>query len=819
MNKIDLNGKWELKGTSPENDSFEITADVPGSALYAVLHSEIEKDIDIFYRDNAEKVQKYEKYSWIYHRTFEISDVGQKFMLVFDRLDTYCDIFVNDKHLAFCDNGYIQHKFDVSKIVQKGENTIYIYFYSPVMQTLGKKEMPACAFGTYERLHTRRPQFSYGWDWAMRFVTCGIGNAYVERLGEGMQIKSAYIYTQNADEDCAEIVMDLDFCDFSEGGVVDIAVTDPKGNTVVNYSRYNEEAFMRINLDIPKPMLWYPNGYGDANLYKIEIKCAERILYHTDFGIRTVKIMELSDEEGSTNYNKCLELKKTPFSEKFDKNNSFAGFVLKVNGEKILCKGANWVPCEPFANGNTDAKVTRLLEMAKTAGVNMLRVWGGGDFETEHFYNECSRLGIMVTQDFLMACGQYPEDERWFLNQLEQEAEYIANLIRNQACLMWWAGDNENAVRGCDTDVNYRGRASAYKGIAPVIYKKDYNRRFLASSPYGGNFYASNTKGTTHNTFFLGNFFAYMLNEDVSDYKDHLKLYSARFIAEEPVLGAIEETGLQKFMTEEDIYGDDLTMWLYHTKNNPGLPCEIFEYMYSFAQGVCGKFKNGEDRLFKLKYLQYEWLRVSLERVRREKWFCSGVVYWMFNDCWPAAAGWALIDYYEKPKAAYYAFQRAAQPVILSVDLEDGKYTFHICNDGKTENLSINWYAVSKEGAVILQKEISNICAPANTSFATFAINKTDIPEDCFIVAETETDRTFYKKGVLDIFAADDRIETLTIDETRIKVKANAYIHALELCGEAIFDENYFSLLPGEEKTIGFKRTGVGRIGAKAYAI
>ena len=818
MKKIDLNGKWQLKGTAPTGEEFEITASVPGSALSAVINSEIEKNLDVFYRDNADKIEKYENYSWIYSKSFEIDDTDKKWMLKFDKLDTYCDIYVNDKHLASCDNGYISYKFDISKFVARGENTISIYFYSPVALATGRK-VRHCAFASYQRLYTRRPQCTYGWDWTMRFVSCGIGNAYIEEIQEGMKVKSAYVYTKGIDEDSAEVVINIDFLDFEDGGIVDVDIIAPDGDRVAKHTRYNEEPFMRINLDIENAKLWYPNGYGEQNLYTMVIKCKDRVLYKAPFGIRTVKIMELSDKEGSESFNKCVELKKTPFSEEYDKNDSFSGFILKINGEKILCKGANWVPCEPFAKGNTDKKVTQLLELAKDAGVNMLRVWGGGDIETEHFYDECSRLGIMVTQDFLMACGQYPEDEQWFLDQLKCEAEYAADLLRNKACLVWWSGDNENAILGSDTDTDYRGRASAYKAIAPVIYKKDYNRRFLASSPYGGTFYASNTKGTTHNTQFLGEFFKYMLKEDVSDYKDYFKLYNARFIAEEPVLGAVSENCLKKFMTEEDIYGEDLSMWKYHTKSNPALRTEVFEYLYSFAQGILGKFKDTEDRFFKLKYLQYEWLRVSLERVRREKWFCSGVVYWMLNDCWPASSGWALIDYYGEPKAAYYSFKRSAKPIILSVDLENGMYNFHICNDGKAEKVNLKWYAVSENGDIVYESEAKEVLAEANTSFIAQTINERDVPNGCFVVAEIDGDRSFYRKGILEIASSNGRIDTLTMGDGYVTVKAKAYIHALELSGDAVFEDNYFSLLPNEERVVKFKRNGNGEITAKAFTI
>ena len=297
----------------------------------------------------------------------------------------------------------------------------------------------------------------------------------------------------------------------------------------------------------------------------------------------------------------------------------------------------------------------------------MIRIWGGGAFESKHFYDECSRLGITVTQDFLMACGSYPEDEDWFIEELKKEAKYAARLMRNQPCLMWWSGDNENAVNGCDTDENYQGRRSAYEGIAPILYNEDPMRRFLPSSPFGGKKYASNTVGTTHNTQYLGEMFGYFLQDDCSDYKEFFKKFRARFIAEEPQMGAISLPSLKKIMGDEYIYEGD-EMWLYHTKTNPCLPHELYEYIVGFARAVLGDFKDGKDRVFKFRYIQYEWIRVVMEQMRREKGFCSGIVYWMLNDCWPAASGWSLIDFYNLPKDAYYSFKRCAKPVVSSID-------------------------------------------------------------------------------------------------------------------------------------------------------
>ena len=574
MKRYVLNGEWNLKAIAPNGNEINLCATVPGSAL-----NDIVKGADIFLRDNAENFQMYEDYDWVYKKTFNADEDIKKAELVFEKLDTYCDVYLNDVHLGYCDNAYIRHSFIVENI-QKGENTIEIYFYSPLNIVRGKKHRHA-AFASYERLYTRRPQCTYGWDWTMRFVTCGIsGDAYFQIPESGMKIKTAYIYTKNADEESAEIGIDVYTEDFLNGEILCYEIYDSKGELVRKKSKYCEEEFVRLDLNLKNPELWYPLGYGKQNLYRLVIKSRDKELYSAEFGIRTVKILEIPDEAGSENYDKCINLKKSEFALRYDENTEFSSFILMVNGIKIMCKGANWVPCEPFARGNTDKKVTKLLELAKDAGVNMIRVWGGGDFETEHFYDECSRLGIMVTQDFLMACGQYPEDEQWFLKQLRKEAEYIAEKIRNKPCLMWWTGDNENAIIGCDTDKKYNGRASAYKGIAPVLYRLDPYRRFLPSSPYGGAKYASNTVGTTHNTQFLGNMFEYIEESDTKDYKEFFKLFSARFIAEEPCLGAVCEQSLKKFMTDEDIYGNSMEMWRYHTKTNPALKLSLQQRIF-----------------------------------------------------------------------------------------------------------------------------------------------------------------------------------------------------------------------------------------------
>lgn len=822
MKRVKLNGIWDVKGISPEGEEIQLTGNVPGCALNDVLNFSNNNISNVFWRDNAEKVQIYENYHWVYSKVFRVEEILDCAVLVFERLDTYADVYLNGKHLGYFENGNISHEIDVHKYLVIGENRIEVYLYSPIERVRGKK-VRSGAF-TKERMNTRRTQCTYGWDWTMRFVTCGIADVYIKMFEKQMQVKTAYVYTLAIDSESAQIGIDTEFLYSQQGGFLKYEIYDEQGSCVFQKERYCEENFTRMIVDISDPQLWYPLGYGKHPLYELQIKADQELLWKTKFGIRIARITEIKDAPGSENHQKCLDLKKSAFAEEYDLNEEFSGFILSVNGTKIMCKGADWVPCEPFNHGETEKKIKEILQLAADAGVNMIRVWGGGRFESEFFYDECSRLGIMVTQDFLMACGEYPEEETWFLEQLRIEAEYATDLLRNKACLMWWSGDNENAVDGSDQDRNYRGRKSAYKAIAPVIYQKDPYRRFLASSPYGGKKYASNTVGTTHNSQFLSYFFKDVEQKDFSDYKEYFKDYNARFIVEEPCLGAGNFSSLKKIMTEEDIFGENCEMWKYHSKTNPGLRRELFDYMSIFAEKVLGKFENAQDRYFKLKYIQYEWIRISMERSRRTKWFCAGILYWMLNDCWPAASGWSMIDYYNIPKASWYAFKKTAKPVILSIDHEDQKYNFYLCTDGKKKEVDFSWFIINDEGKMEFGSSKRRVLSEENETICIESIDDDAYDlERKFILAEIKDgekviDRTFYRNGKLELEERPGELEILSFEKNAVTIKALNYIHVVELEAAAVFEDNYFSMISGEIRKIKYEMKEEGKIKVKGYS-
>ena len=797
MIRSPLEGVWTL-----HNDKIgTIPAKVPGCVHTDLCAAGIIKDI--YWRDNNKSYQWIEECDFSYECSFD-AKAGGGSELVFEGLDTYAEITLNGKKLGETDDMFIPHRFPVSDVLRDGVNTLKVKFRSPTKEVADRPERYA-AF-TYERLYTRRMQCTYGWDWVDRFVTSGIFRPVYLEYPNGIEAEDLYIYTESLDTFGAGLYCELNFKNIGSGAIAEIEILDPDGNSALKTELFADRDCMVRRFNIEDPKLWYPNGYGDQPLYTIRVKVGENTLFRT-FGIRTLRIIESVDKENSKYRDLARSIKETEAGKIYDTNTVSSGFQVVVNGKKIFCKGGNWVPAEPFPSEESDEKITKLVRMAKDMGANTLRVWGGGIFEKESFYNECDRSGILVLQDFLMACGNYPEGEEWFIEALDRESEYAAKYLRNHPSLAWWHGDNENAIRGSDTLPDYRGRASALKGLIPNVTKYDRFRTIFPSSPYGGDTYASLTRGTSHTTNYLGMVFQYFDSEPCSDYKEYLRQFLSRFISEEGTFGAVMRKTMLKFMTEEDLISDPTEdILLYHTKNNPGLKKHLFSYVKSFAEKVLGDFIDGEDKFFKYKYIQYEWIRVAFENVRRNLGYCNGLIFWMFNDCWPASMGWALVDYYLMPKDSYYAFMRGAKHVTGSVVRKNNSYELVISTDNDTRAaLDIKAYLL-KNGLVEQTYSVKS----TTDGYGTVSL---DIPfefsPDALIVADIEgegiLDRCFYKDGKLNIRPAMDLIEVLHTEDGKITIKALGYVHAVELEAETVFSDNCFQMLEGEVRTVELK--------------
>ncbi len=802
-NCISLDGEWTLLWKGTDGNEVCVLGETPGCVHTDLIDNGIISDI--FYRDNPQKIQWIENEDFTYKRKFFVEKKQDNAYLEFDGLDTYCDVFLNGQKVGSGDDMFTPYAFNVDGVVKQGENEVEVRFYSPIKKVEGLPLRDG-AF-TRERMNTRRVQCTYGWDWVDRFVTMGIYRSSRLVFRKSNEIDNIYVYTSDVNKYCALVHLDVTLRDFvADKTQVNITVTSPDNDVVFEKTRVALAPSLSENIFIPSPKLWYPSGYGEQPLYTVKVwtenSCVEQKL-----GIRTLVVLQIDDADGSEDRQKALYIQSLDEFKDSDKNKKSACFTVLVNGIKIMCKGGNWVPCEPFPSSESAEKITRLLQLGIDAGVNMIRVWGGGIFEQDHFYNECDRLGILVTQDFLMACGTYPEEEQWFIDALKSEARCATLRLRNHACLAFWSGDNENAVRGSENRDDFPGYRSAVYGIEPVVKSLDPRRDFFPSSPYGGDNYCSPTRGTTHNTFYLGPIFEYIKDNDMRDYHAFFDKFLARFCAEQAAMGASFASSIKKYMTDEDIYGESSYMLEYHTKNNPGLPLTLYGYTEVMAQKIFGEFKNGADRLLKMQMLHCEWTRITFELYRRNKGYAWGLIYWMFNDCWPAASGWSFVDYYACPKPAYYTFARCAKPVMASVSREKSKTTVHVCNDslkkvnGKGVVYVYDTAKKRKTNEVKFDFTVEeNGVTKAYEGDVNFANGNSVII--CDITSDGGDDRAMaIQNRYCDLPIRYDDYEVVE-SEDEITVTANSFTPFVMLDTPYLLSENCFALLAGESKTV-----------------
>lgn len=647
MIKEQINGKWTLIS----HKYGEIDAFVPGC-----VHTDLIKNKllpDCFYRDNNKLFDFIEKENWTYVCKFDYKLDGTETDILFECLDTYCDVYLNDVYLGEAHNMFIPHKFPL-KGALKAENVLKIEFRSPIKEV---ENLPlySGAF-TKERMNIRRIQCTHYWDWVDRFVTMGVLAPVSIVKDTGVYLESHLLYTTAIDDFGAGIHIDLNFSKKCDKNNVNVKILDPNGKTVFENLYAVDEERLSINLNVTNPKLWWPNGYGEQPLYTLIVDVEDNH-HQSQFGIRTLRVAEVLDDGEYFEYSKQVkEQQKTVVFNENDLDNTAvtAGFIVVLNNKRIYCRGGNWVPCSPFVSEETDERIKDVLNIAKQGGVNMIRVWGGGVPEKDVFYDQCDKLGILVTQDFFMACGTYPQYEKWFIDELKLEAEFVCKKLRNHPCLAWWSGDNENATRGSDQKFEYNGREAALKGIEPLIHKFDPTRRFHVSSPYGGTPYMSITRGTTHTTNFFSAMFKRFVDDDFYFYKEHFEKFMCRFDVENPVYGNPQVSTLLKFCNSDDLSDKQEEILRFHSKTNPCVNPTLYEHGKILTQKMLGDFVDDDDRLFKYQYVQYEWIRVVMENYRKNIGYNDGVVFWMLNDCWPASMSWSIIDYYNLPKLALF---------------------------------------------------------------------------------------------------------------------------------------------------------------------
>ena len=809
---LSLNDDWQLTGISPDGVvEHQLSGRVPGHVHDDLCRAGIIPDP--FWRDNAEQCQWVERYDWRYTREFEVApEMLTTWMeLEFAGLDTFAIITLNGVELGKTANMFIPHRFAVGQLLRAGTNTLIVYLDAHAKALVGKDLSKYWACFSNDRVYARKIQCTYGWDWVHRLVSAGIWQPVALHAYGAARVSDLFVdtvavthITGSAPGDTDAMVAELNIhyavdqdstpshlaC---SAGLSDnlltanITIHGPDGKLIVDRQHLARGRDNQCPQLLEQPRLWWPNGYGAHPLYTCTVSlqdaCGETVDSETiTFGIRTVAIEEIPDEAGSS-------------------------IALLVNGERLFVKGANWVPADPFPGRISAEHYQRLIGLAERADMNLLRVWGGRLYEPETFWDCCNRSGVMISQDLLMACGAYPEDDPEFLRQLREEFTAAILRLRKHPALAFWCGNNELGM-GDDPASDFVGKKTGMEVSGPLCAHLDPHRPYRLTSPFGGNPNNSPLAGDCHiSAWYDAGFFA----SDMQDYRRRLETTVGRFISEYAACGAPPKHVLLKCMTEEDLADPAGAMWEYHTNNNPysGIDVTHYRLLERTAQALFGQPDDNEQRIRQMEYAHYEYIRLAVEAVRRAKGYCNGIQFWMYNDCWPAS-GWSLLDYYGFAKAGYYAARRTFRPLIASiVEVEDGLQVWG-CNDTLAPAAGTLRLALHPWQGGPCWEQTREFHIAANSSAVLACIPRAEIgalwqAQSVFTADLAGVRAWWYAAVPHHMRLPRARVEVsgdLTGTHGRLTLTSDSYARVVQLSADADFSDNYFDLLPGESRII-----------------
>lgn len=662
MREISLDGNWSLKVLG-ENvygiGEEEIPAKVPGS-VYGTLMEE-GRIPDVYYRDNELQATRLMENDFEYSRRFLLGDDQEDadaVLLRFEGIDTLADIYVNGHQVGTAYNMHRTWEFDVSGILRGGENTLRVVLHSPVRYIREENEKIYTG-GSADAMegfpHLRKAHCMFGWDWGPRLPDAGIFRSVTLLFIKTARIEQVYI-TQFHEENKVTLDFDAtielfsresdgkpdqgDRTDGSEECMTDrlkIRVFSPEGE------EYLPDEMEKIVIEAPE--LWWPNGYGEQPLYLAQAVLYDRQGEELDrwerrIGLRTVTVNTEKDEWGH-----C--------------------FAHEINGIKIFAMGADYIPEDNIFSRITKGRTRKLLEDCVAANHNSIRVWGGGYYPDDYFFDICDELGLLVWQDFMYACASYELDEG-FEENIRQETIENVRRIRHHACLGLWCGNNEMETQTLDkvwkpSEKQKYDYIKLFEYIIPKIVKEeDPNTFYWPSSPSsGGNFenpWDENAGDTHYWDVWHG-------DKPFTEYRKFRFRYLSEFGFQSfPCLKTVET-----FTEEEDrnIFSRIMEM---HQRNRAANG-KILNYLsatYLYP-------KDFTSLLYASQLLQADAIRYGVEHFRRHRGRCMGTVVWQLNDIWPVAS-WAGIDYYGRWKALHYAEKRMFAPVMISCE-ERGELT------------------------------------------------------------------------------------------------------------------------------------------------
>lgn len=652
-NRIALNDNWKFRNT---DDTTYIKASVPGLVQLDLLNAGIINNP--FWGANSDSIQWIENEDWEYINDF---DVPGEFLnqsnieLVFEGLDTYANVYLNNLLILRANNMFRTWKVDVTESL-KTSNKLKIIFQSTI-----KKNRDAAYKLNYElpeeSVHTRKAPYQFGWDWGPRIVTSGIWRPIYLQAWKKVKINSTCFKTDSITEQKAYVSAMVEINSEIEGPIKLEFSTENKRIATQEVILQKGINYELVQFEIDQPKLWWTNGLGESHLYNIKtqlISNKQIIDSKTDnIGIRTVEIIQEKDKIGES-------------------------FLLKLNGIPIFMKGANYIPQDNLLPRVDSINYRNIIENATLANMNMLRVWGGGIYEEDYFYDLCDESGILIWQDFMFAGSMYPGNPD-FIENVKQEAIDNVKRLRNHPSIAFWCGNNEIDEGwhnwGWQQQFQYSEQEEAeiweaykilfHQTLPEVIKAYDPDRFYWQSSPkIGWGHPESLLEGDAH---YWGVWWG---EEPFEIYEKKV----GRFMSEFGFQGFPPTKTFDSILNHTDKYLYSPTLKT-HQKHPRG-----FEIIHSYMQRDYKIPENFEDYVYISQLLQANGVGKALEAHRRAMPYCMGTLYWQLNDCWPVIS-WSSTDYYNNWKALHFTAKKAFNEVMISIEEKNDSVYVHVVSD------------------------------------------------------------------------------------------------------------------------------------------
>ncbi|EFM12517.1 glycoside hydrolase family 2 immunoglobulin domain protein beta-sandwich [Paenibacillus curdlanolyticus YK9] len=799
MMTLDLCGPWQMRKLGEQK---WIQATVPGSVYFDLLNAG--RMEDPYYRANDLEAIELSEFDYEYRRTFELGEaiVSQdRVLLRFEGLDTLTEIELNGKAIAHTDNMHRTYEFDVKGLVQSGANELRVLFRSPLAFIREKQQANPIwgANGVEGFPHLRKAHYMFGWDWGPALPDMGIWRA-VSIVGMSEARLDEVYVTQQHEEDLVQLDVRIGLDNWSGDLLtVELALHAPNGDTLVERTMM-ASAVEHVPLTVHYPEIWWPNGFGEQPLYAFEVVVKDGSGTELDrkdlrIGLRTITVTQQADQWGRS-------------------------FSFCVNGYDIFAMGGNYIPEDNMIARGSRERTERLIQDCVAANFNCIRVWGGGYYADDHFYDLCDEYGLIVWQDLMYACAVYDFTDEFRANITEETIQNMKR-IRHHASLGMWCGNNEMEWAWVDWDLNQSLKLKAdyikqFEVVLPEIAKQvDPNTFYWLASPSSmGSFDQPNSEN-------YGDMHDWSIWHGRKPFTDFRNRYP-RFMS---------EFGLQSFPSMKTIdtfaLPEDRNIFSYVMEDHQKHPDGLAPMVHYISQYF--KLPSGFEQFpYVSQLIQAEGVRYGVEHWRRNRGRCMGATYWQLNDSWPVAS-WASIDYYGRWKALHYAAKRFFAPVLVSAFEEGAAAELHVSNEqlGSVDG-TLAWSLRDRQSAIVASGEVK-VNAKALSSASIVSLDLTAYLDTLekkrshylayALIADGETVSSnatiFVPAKHFELLPAtltsivEDRGETF---EIQLRASAFAMFVELELSeADGVFSDNYFHLSAGEVRLVTLAKSSLSQ--------